>query len=52
MNQIMKIAKKYNLKVIEDCAEAHGARFDNKIVGSFGDIACFSFYSNKNMRIK
>jgi len=47
MNQIMKIAKKYNLKVIEDCAEAHGARFDNKIVGSFGDIACFSFYSNK-----
>ncbi len=47
MDKIMKIAKKYKLKVIEDCAEAHGARFKNRIVGSFGDIACFSFYSNK-----
>ena len=47
MSIIMKIAKKYKLKVIEDCAEAHGARFNKKIVGSFGDISCFSFYSNK-----
>ena len=47
MEIIMKIAKKYNLKVIEDCAEAHGAKFKNKLVGSFGDIGCYSFYSNK-----
>lgn len=47
MDAIMKIAKKYNLKVIEDCAEAHGAMFGGKKVGSFGDIGCFSFYGNK-----
>jgi len=47
MATIMKIAKKYNLKVIEDCAEAHGAMYDGKKVGSFGDIGCFSFYGNK-----
>lgn len=47
MDAIMKIAKKYNLKVIEDCAEAHGAMYDGKKVGSFGDIGCFSFYGNK-----
>ncbi len=47
MDAIMKIAKKYNLKVIEDCAEAHGAMFKNQKVGSFGDIGCFSFYGNK-----
>jgi len=47
MDAIMKIAKKYNLKVIEDCAEAHGAMYDGKKVGSFGDIGCFSFFGNK-----
>jgi len=47
MDAIMKIAKKYNLKVIEDCAEAHGAMQDGKKVGSFGDIGCFSFFGNK-----
>ncbi len=47
MEVIMKIAKKYNLKVIEDCAEAHGAKYKKKMVGSFGDIGCYSFYSNK-----
>ena len=47
MSAIMKIAKKHNLKVIEDCAEAHGAMYDGKKVGSFGDIGCFSFYGNK-----
>jgi len=47
MEAIMAIARKYNLKVIEDCAEAHGAMFNNKKVGSFGDIGCFSFYANK-----
>jgi len=47
MKKIMTIAKRYNLKVIEDCAEAHGAMFNDKKVGSFGDIGCFSFYGNK-----
>jgi perosamine synthetase len=47
MDAIMKIAKKYKLKVIEDCAQAHGAMFKNQKVGSFGDIGCFSFYGNK-----
>jgi perosamine synthetase len=47
MGAIMKIAKKHNLKVIEDCAEAHGAMYGGKKVGSFGDIGCFSFFGNK-----
>lgn len=47
MDKIMTLAKKYNLCVIEDCAEAHGAKFKGEIVGSFGDIGCFSFYGNK-----
>ncbi|MCT7487122.1 aminotransferase class I/II-fold pyridoxal phosphate-dependent enzyme [Aliarcobacter cryaerophilus] len=47
MDSIMKIAKKHNLKVIEDCAEAHGAMYSGQKVGSFGDIGCFSFYGNK-----
>lgn len=47
MANIMKIAKKHELKVIEDCAEAHGAIYNGKKVGSFGDIGCFSFFGNK-----
>lgn len=47
MTAIMNLAKKFDLFVIEDCAEAHGAEFDGKKVGSFGDISCFSFYGNK-----
>lgn len=47
MDSIMNIAKENNLYVIEDCAEAHGATFGGKKVGSFGDISCFSFYGNK-----
>lgn len=47
MSKILEIAEKYNLKIIEDCAEAHGAEYNGKKVGSFGDIACFSFYGNK-----
>lgn len=47
MDQIMQIAKEYDLKVIEDCAEAHGATYKGKKVGSIGDIGCFSFYGNK-----
>ena len=47
MDPIIEIAKKYNLKIIEDCAEAHGATYKGKKVGSLGDIGCFSFYANK-----
>ena len=49
MNTIMEIAKKYNLKVIEDCAQAHGAKYNHKRVGSIGDVGCFSFYPTKNL---
>jgi len=47
MKKIMEIAKKNNLKVIEDCAQACGAEFNKKKVGSFGDIGTFSFYPTK-----
>lgn len=47
MTSIMSIAKENNLYVVEDCAEAHGAEWDGKRVGSFGDISCFSFFGNK-----
>ncbi len=47
MDEIMKIAKEYNLIVIEDCAEAHGAEYKGKKVGSIGDFGTFSFYGNK-----
>ena len=47
MSKILKLAKKYKLKVIEDCAEAHGAEYKGKKVGSFGDAGCFSLYANK-----
>ena len=47
MDWIMDIAEDKGLYVIEDCAEAHGAEYKGKKVGSFGDVACFSFYGNK-----
>ena len=47
MDSIMNIARENNLRVIEDCAEAHGAIYKGKKVGSIGDIGCFSFYGNK-----
>ena len=47
MDKIIKISKKYKLKVIEDCAQAQGAKYKNKYVGSFGDLSCFSFYPTK-----
>lgn len=49
MKAIEEIAQKYNLYIVEDAAEAHGAEFANKKVGSFSDIACFSFFANKNL---
>jgi len=47
IDKIIDIAKKYNLKVIEDCAQAQGAKFKNKNVGNFGNTGCFSFYPTK-----
>ena len=49
MDPICDIARRYGLKVIEDCAQAHGAFYQGKPVGSFGDAACFSFYPGKNL---
>jgi len=49
MIEIMKIANQYNLIVIEDCAEAHGAKINNQYVGSFGNAATYSFFANKIM---
>lgn len=47
MERIGAIAEKYGLFIVEDCAEAHGAEWDGKKVGSFGQIGCFSFFGNK-----
>lgn len=49
MAPIMKIANKYGLKVVEDCAQAHGAKYKGKKVGTFGDVSGFSFYPGKNL---
>jgi len=49
MNSIMPIAEQFNVAVIEDCAQAHGALFNGKKVGSFGIAGCFSFYPTKNL---
>lgn len=49
MDTIEKIAKKYNLFIVEDAAEAHGAEYHGKKSGSFSDIAAFSFFANKNI---
>lgn len=49
MDPIMEIAKKHGLFVIEDCAQAHGATYKGKVIGSFGDAAGFSFYPGKNL---
>lgn len=49
MEPIMQIARKHGLKVIEDCAQAHGAKYHGQKVGVFGDVACFSFYPGKNL---
>lgn len=49
MDPIIDIAKNYNLYIIEDCAQAHGAKYNGKVIGSFGDVAGFSFYPGKNL---
>lgn len=49
MDPIMEIAKKNNLFIVEDCAQAHGATYKGKKIGTFGDVAGFSFYPGKNL---
>lgn len=49
MDPIMAIAKKHGLYVVEDCAQAHGASYKGKLIGTFGDAAGFSFYPGKNL---
>ena len=49
MDRLMAIAEAHNLKVVEDCAQASGAHWNGKPVGSFGDVGCFSFFPTKNL---
>jgi len=49
MDPVLQISKKYNLKIIEDCAEAHGVEYKGRKVGSIGDIGAFSFFANKTI---
>ena len=46
---VKKIADKYNLFIVEDCAQAHGAKFEGRMVGTLGELGCFSFYPGKNL---
>ena len=49
MDELLQLAKKYSLRVVEDAAHALGATYKNKKIGSLGDSTCFSFYANKNI---
>lgn len=49
MDKITAVCQKHQLLLIEDCAQAHGAKWNGKSVGTFGDIGCFSFYPTKNI---
>ena len=49
MDSINEIARKYDLRIIEDAAQAHGAEYNGERVGTLGDVACFSFYPGKNL---
>src|SRR5690606_32271002 len=49
MDPIIALCKKYNLKLIEDCAQSHGAKYKGKMTGSFGDLGAWSFYPTKNL---
>ena len=49
MDRIMEISRKHNLFVVEDCCQAHTTRYKGKLVGTFGDVACYSFQQSKHM---
>lgn len=49
MDDIVALCKKYDLRLVEDCAQSHGACFQGQMTGTFGDIGCFSFYPSKNI---
>ena len=49
MDAVVRLAHKYSLRVVEDCAQSHGACYDGKKTGIFGDVGCFSFYPSKNL---
>ncbi len=49
MDEIITLCKKYNLKLIEDCAQSHGAKYKDKLTGTFGEFGAFSFYPTKNL---
>lgn len=49
MDPLLEIARKHNLRVVEDCAQSHGAEYKGKRVGTMGDVGCFSFFPGKNM---
>lgn len=49
MEEIVHLCEKYQLKLVEDCAQSHGACYKGRMTGTFGDVGCFSFYPSKNL---
>lgn len=49
MDKIVELANRYNLEIVEDCAQSHGACFNGQMTGTFGEVGCFSFYPSKNL---